>query len=65
MATNKGSLRSISDASIETKVPISTIREWDPFIEPLRLGNSNVAQRVYDDSHIAKIQEMAARNKRR
>jgi MerR-like DNA binding protein len=56
MTTTKGALRNITGASIETETPVTTLREWDPAIKPILVGK----QRVYDDTHIAKINQIKA-----
>jgi hypothetical protein len=61
LTTIKGALRNITGASVATGVPVTTIREWDPAIGPLRIGK----QRAYDDTHIAKIKQIAEQKSKR
>lgn len=61
MPTIKGAMRSISDASIETGVPVTTLRDWDSLVHPHRLGKQR--ERFYDDLHIARIQKVVEINR--
>jgi DNA-binding transcriptional MerR regulator len=61
MAAVKGKRRSISEASMETNVVVTTLRAWDEFVQPQREGR--LRERYYYDSHIARILKMLELNK--
>jgi DNA-binding transcriptional MerR regulator len=63
MTRIQGKLRSISVASIETNVPVTTLRDWDALVQPHRIACGSTDMRYYDDSHITRIFKLLELNK--